>query len=483
VTSGTRYASELLRRRVLSDIARADGTASEVGKLRAQLRDGGMVDLGGFPLTSRAYEEICSADLVERVSRFAGRCMLLGISRTPDPGSALKGLADHLRALGADVSLDTVQDPFAPDFGRFHHRTDATTGVKRDSQIGIRDAVRPRVVSWATSSLPADGPTDPGRTPSVGTEGDRDGFRPRSDGSPAGVREYPVFIPAEEAFLGAVVTVPPDEPTGLVVLLTGIGAPRSHRFQMWTRVARRLADRGIASIRLDYGGMGDSTGAALEWTEGWERVLSVQVLTATRQQMRILGVDRVAAVGNCGGAWLSLLLEAELGQSAAGAMCLLPGLMEATKLSGIYRKLRWSKLAEWTRSVRLLRRVIVRTLRRRRPEWRLNPAIPSLLGRTLNRGPVMFLYGDRDLEYSPRGAAALLRVVESFPVEHRERFQLRVLSDAELEGFDRLDVQELVVEASTEWLTACFEHRAADGASMDLLPSESLSTDRAAASP
>ena len=119
------------------------------------------------------------------------------------------------------------------------------------------------------------------------------------------MREYPLFVPHDSGHLAAVLTVPDDDADGLVVLVTGIGAPRSHRFQMWTRLARRLADRGLASVRFDYHGMGDSTGTALEWGDDWDTVLLAETMAVANEAMRATGTRRVAIAGNCAGAELA----------------------------------------------------------------------------------------------------------------------------------------------------------------------------------
>ena len=77
------------------------------------------------------------------------------------------------------------------------------------------------------------------------------------------MREFPVFVPSRGERIGAVIAVPEEDPRGLVLLMPGGGgAPRSHRYAMYTKVARALAGRGIASVRMDWRGVGDSTGRA-----------------------------------------------------------------------------------------------------------------------------------------------------------------------------------------------------------------------------
>ena len=117
-------------------------------------------------------------------------------------------------------------------------------------------------------------------------------------------REYPIWVPLDSGHLAAVVTVPSRRPRALVALLPeGGAAPRSHRHRLWTRIARALAERGLASVRFDYPNIGDSTGNALvDWDSPpvEEAMAVVQVGTA------VTGVSSIATVGNCLGARTAL---------------------------------------------------------------------------------------------------------------------------------------------------------------------------------
>src|SRR5438034_10292910 len=85
--------------------------------------------------------------------------------------------------------------------------------------------------------------------------GARDGQRGRGV-----IREYPVFVPSGEERIAAVIAVPAGTPRGLVLLLPGGGgATRSQRYGLYTKVARGLAQRGIASARVEWRGSGEST--------------------------------------------------------------------------------------------------------------------------------------------------------------------------------------------------------------------------------
>lgn len=271
------------------------------------------------------------------------------------------------------------------------------------------------------------------------------------------MREYPLFIPHGEEHLAGVLTAPDHAARGLVLLLTGVGAPRSHRFQMWARLARLLADEGLASLRLDYLGMGDSTSPPPPvWSGGWERSLLPQLQTAATTAMEALSVDRMAAIGNCGGAYLSLRLAAEFPPSI-GAMCIMLSVLEANSLTSVHRRVRLSSPARWLRRSRVAR-VVVQRLRGRRPETKVSDSITGLLATSLSNGKRMLaLYGEEDREYNGRVQQALDEMLAGLHPASRSRFSMRVVAKTQIGGFEAVHVQDLVIEQALEWLASTFE--------------------------
>ncbi len=133
--------------------------------------------------------------------------------------------------------------------------------------------------------------------------------------------EHPIFVPYHDEHLAAVVTTPQGPARSLVVLLQGLGAPRSHKHRLWTRTARDLADRGIASVRMDYPELGDSTGAF----PGDLHAPPVAEATAVaRVALEATGVERYGIVGNCLGARTALSMAKEL-PGCVSVSVILPG--------------------------------------------------------------------------------------------------------------------------------------------------------------
>jgi pimeloyl-ACP methyl ester carboxylesterase len=128
------------------------------------------------------------------------------------------------------------------------------------------------------------------------------------------MREFPIYVPLDDDHIAAVVTVPEGRPRGMVALLQGLGSGRSHRYQLWTRAARTLADRGIASVRMDYREMGDSTGL-ISGTLNDPPV--AEIVEVIRVGLRALDLPTCAVVGNCMGGRAALRVAAELGDCEA----------------------------------------------------------------------------------------------------------------------------------------------------------------------
>jgi predicted alpha/beta-hydrolase family hydrolase len=115
-------------------------------------------------------------------------------------------------------------------------------------------------------------------------------------------REYPVWIPVNDHHIAAVVALPEGDPRAVVLFTTGGGgAPRSQRFRLWTRAARELADRGIASVRMEYEGVGDSTGAGRIGLK-WSQLPTDDVIEVAKFAMSVTGTTQLGMSGNCAGA-------------------------------------------------------------------------------------------------------------------------------------------------------------------------------------
>ncbi len=264
--------------------------------------------------------------------------------------------------------------------------------------------------------------------------------------------EHAVFVPYGKEHIAAVVTIPERSPRGLVVLLCGIGAPRSHRFQLWPRLARRLASEGLAVVRMDYLGIGDSTGATTTWR--YEDLPLEEVRTVTRFAMEAAGVDRFAVAGNCIGSHIGLTL-AGTDEACLGAACIRMPMLDRGGAKLRRRARRW-KVASVVRSSRLLRGALHPVAAATR-ERTIRPEVREAFVRAVRRAPLLFLYSQEDGTYDAAIKRDLEQIVARMPSDPRRSYELQVLPGGALKGLESLLIQDLLIEALAGWLPRCFD--------------------------
>jgi pimeloyl-ACP methyl ester carboxylesterase len=261
------------------------------------------------------------------------------------------------------------------------------------------------------------------------------------------MNEYPCFLPYKDGRLAVVVSVPDEDPEGVVVLLTGGSAARSHRFKLWTRAARRLAEEHrLASVRLDYWGTGDSTGSLPQWDISYIPV--DQARAAARFAMDAVGVDRVAVVGNCIGSRIALEMAARMPECEGAVFIRMP-VLEPSRLAQTLQRARGWRVTSYVKSKPSLHRILVEPISRRKK--RPGTGLKGQLGAALARGRLLFLYSEEDFTFGDQVRGELLKMVARLPEEQRERFELRMLPGLGLKGFESLDIQDHVIDQVVSW--------------------------------
>jgi pimeloyl-ACP methyl ester carboxylesterase len=151
VVRGSQFARDFLRARLFSEMVGAvrQEEVSDVGELRADLSSQGWVDINGFRLTRDAHDEIARADLGIDLTRFKGRALLVGVSRSAKPSPALSKLRDHLQGLGARCTMEVLTHPLAAQFGQFHFQTVEGGRGKRDMQLELHEEIASTTAAWA----------------------------------------------------------------------------------------------------------------------------------------------------------------------------------------------------------------------------------------------------------------------------------------------------------------------------------------------
>jgi pimeloyl-ACP methyl ester carboxylesterase len=146
---GKRYLQGLARLAVATELAsrgRAAGSAREPEDI---LRERGVLDLQGFPVGRRLFEEVSAIRLVSELRRFGGSSLVVEVTRGTSPSRRLEPLVNRLRELGGDSRLELVTDPDAPMFGQQRYRLNGA-GHKTDRQGPLSAALIECTVGWAS---------------------------------------------------------------------------------------------------------------------------------------------------------------------------------------------------------------------------------------------------------------------------------------------------------------------------------------------
>lgn len=263
--------------------------------------------------------------------------------------------------------------------------------------------------------------------------------------------EFGVFLAFGEDRLCAIVCVPTEVQRELgVVLLTGGNYTRSHRNGMWVRTSRALAERGFASIRLDYHGVGDSTGT-VRFDLGVP--FDDDVLAAIDFLQRATNLSRFTAVATCFGGISAMAASARHPDVIAATIFPVPLLVPGSPGPVPFRlKVKaWLKRWDWAR--RLLGRPAVRRLRaqaaahREAPELVVSPRFKRDLMSFLERGDVRFVYGEHT-DVLPDLRQCLAEMDPVLTPERRDRLHLDIVPGVDLNRFQTLEDQDIVVSRS-----------------------------------
>ena len=203
------------------------------------------------------------------------------------------------------------------------------------------------------------------------------------------MNQFPLFVEAGEGHVASVLTIPAGEPRGVVISLAGTGRHNLIGSTICAHLSRRLVERGLAHVRLDYAGVGDSPGLVPIWALSDVGAASRQahaVLAAVREA---LGVNRFVAVGTCYGSRVALSLVSD--PDCCGAVCLAVPVLDHGGFARVSRSVGERTVFSYVRSHTALRRLaepLRHTLRARKPAAGVVGAFEHL-----DRAAITFLYG------------------------------------------------------------------------------------------
>jgi alpha/beta superfamily hydrolase len=263
--------------------------------------------------------------------------------------------------------------------------------------------------------------------------------------------EHAMFVPFASDQLATVLTLPDSDPRGLAVLLQGLGAARSHKNRIWTRMARALAGRGIASVRMDYAGMGDSTGK-LRASLAEPPVEEAEAVA--RVAMKVAGVDQLATVGHCMGARTSFALACRMEECITVATIVPPvkALLRGQGYSTSRRAV--ERTAARLPKIKMAFRGLLPSTH---PEQRIRllPEVETVLG--TRGGFFLFIGGSNE-------AARLKKTLTGWLTERGEsattRTVFREVAAPGAAGFRiQVPIQPILIDSIVEWMDIGFQPR------------------------
>lgn len=272
------------------------------------------------------------------------------------------------------------------------------------------------------------------------------------------MREELVFFPCGDAMMAGVHSLP-EAPNGMgLVIAWGAGAfPSSARNQIRARIARELAGDGFDTVRFDYPGVGEASGAfrlptmATPYTEE---------ITAAADFLKSRGVESIGIVANCFGSWSSLVAAPSLRGLKAMALINCPVRRDHKEIQAGDQSLRW-----WAARIKRMRWANLLS-RRHRSRYRKMVAAkvtasvgspkPSRFVEALSRvaeTPIqlMLLYGPDG--FRPDFDSALEAGVARLLEKAGPRIRIELVED-KVEGFPTLRSQDVVVATLRQWLKA-----------------------------
>jgi alpha-beta hydrolase superfamily lysophospholipase len=286
--TGAAYFRELGRLLRVNKLAQAAGGAVEAPRsFQQEIEADGVSEIGGYQIHRSYHDSMASRSLSDaalapgtavQVVQFGGSSLAPGV----------QDRADAWASAGCEVSTQVLDDSetwwFAPDDSAEDRRPVTVAAVAATAD-------------WCTERSRRDAPSARGVAPAAAAA-----TPPRAARAPVETAHY---VRAGDDDLLAIVTEPtaPPRRAGVVIAYGGRFGNTSGRNAVGHRLATELAAAGLHTVRLDYHGVGDSTGSIDEF------VLHepfVEDLAAAVAALRGYPVDTIGALGDCFGARTAL---------------------------------------------------------------------------------------------------------------------------------------------------------------------------------
>ncbi len=428
------YLDDLLKVFARSRIAsKSSATGQSAGPTREQLQatlaGGEDVDLFGYPLSPTCYRDAAATHPIASLERPPPRALLVVVNPRTEREAA--EVAERLRGAGTDARVEHAEGPGRAQFGLGA----SPAGRRVVTGQALFDDVARRTVAWADAEWPetASAASDP--SPVVTIE---EGISPAD----SAIAQEPVYIESGGERLGAVLAVPEDRDSSVgVVLLASRARDRAHRNGLWVRSSRTLAEDGMYALRIDYPGVGNSTGSPRLF--GADDVPSWAVEDACRFLVEHTPVRRILLAGTCYGGRVVLDAAPRIPQVEGVAVIVAPVLGPLTSVTRMrLRAARFLGLGKGPSPDPA--EASSPKVDGRESDRRVDPAFAAALKRFLTRGRVCFLYGDQDHLW------AELRFALDRLKPPADRYEVDLVP-GEIDSFRSVAMQEVTHERLVAW--------------------------------
>jgi dienelactone hydrolase len=142
--------------------------------------------------------------------------------------------------------------------------------------------------------------------------------------------DHAVLIPTAEGPVGGIVSEPGGRARAALLLLGGYGRPaRSGINSFWTRIARRLAGRGVVTLRVDYSREGETLPLGAGGSgQAWKRELDLRILRQAASWFRGRAGLPPMVAGSCSGSRFAIELAGQEPDAFADTFLIVPHLRE-----------------------------------------------------------------------------------------------------------------------------------------------------------
>ena len=278
-------------------------------------------------------------------------------------------------------------------------------------------------------------------------------------------REQPHYLRSGDEDLFAILTEPVGTPknTTVVMFPEGSWTPSTSRNRSYVRLARHIAAQGFPSLRVDYHGVGESTGRVDYFDLNQphtEDAAAVFEFLGSRDHHRLM------LLGSCFGGMTAIASAAKLDDLAGVALLGVPfepdrGASHSLRwhLAQAFKKETLMRLRErgrWKQYVRIARKAIGKAIpwkRRGSPggdsastEW-LVDGIIDLIDRRI---PLLLMYGIEGKRYQEFLRARQGRLGEA--LDRSDDLVTVVVTDGEIHGLVTLEAQRLAIDHVSSWL-------------------------------